>query len=58
VILSGGSFASQSALRAVFALGGAGSAERVVVRFPGGGVQEFHDVAGGTTLKVAVPAPR
>ena len=58
MILSGGSFGSQSDLRPAFALGGSGVADRVVVRFPGGGVQEFRDVPGGTRLKVAVPPPR
>jgi hypothetical protein len=54
VILSGGSFASQSSLRASFALGGADRAERVLVRFPGGASREFRDVRPGT-LTVDVP---
>ena len=57
VVLSGGSYASQSALRAVFGLGTATKADKVLVRFPGGATSEFRDVSGGTVLKVPVPAP-
>jgi hypothetical protein len=55
VILSGGSYASQSDLRARFALGDAASAERVIIRFPGGERREFEGVRAGTVLRVAVP---
>ncbi len=55
VILSGGSFASQSSLRRSFALGGADAAERVLVRFPGGARQEFRDVRAGSVLTIDVP---
>jgi hypothetical protein len=55
VILSGGSFASQSSLKAAFALAGAETAERVLVRFPGGVERELRDVRGGT---VVVEVPR
>ncbi|MFN7971579.1 MAG: CRTAC1 family protein [Acidobacteriota bacterium] len=58
VILSGGSFASQSSLRAAFAVGDGGRAERVVVRFPGGTRQEFSDVPAGKVLLVDPPRPR
>ena len=49
VILSGGSFASQSSIAARFAIG-ARPAELVVVRFPGGARQEFRDVPAGRLL--------
>ncbi|MCA8959675.1 MAG: CRTAC1 family protein [Planctomycetes bacterium] len=55
VILSGGSYASQSNLTAVFGLGPATRAERVTVRFPGGATREFRDVPGGRVLRVPVP---
>jgi len=55
VVLSGGSYASQSSLAVAFALGEATEAARVVVRFPGGGVFERRDVPGGTELTVDVP---
>ena len=57
VILSGGSYASQSALRATFSLGEAAAAERVLVRFPYGGEQEFRGVHGGSVVRVDVPRP-
>ena len=57
VILAGGSYASQSALRAVFGMGDAARADRVIVHFPGGKTQQFEDVAAGTVLKVDLPPP-
>ncbi|MCB9833867.1 MAG: CRTAC1 family protein [Planctomycetes bacterium] len=55
VILSGGSFASQSCLRAVFGLGDATEADRVVIRFPGGRSREYEKVPGGRVLRVPRP---
>ncbi|MBI3450628.1 MAG: CRTAC1 family protein [Acidobacteria bacterium] len=55
VILAGGSYASQSSLKAIFSVGAAGRADRVVVTFAGGGSVELKDVKGGTRLKVDVP---
>ncbi|MFQ5654022.1 MAG: FG-GAP repeat domain-containing protein, partial [Planctomycetota bacterium] len=55
VILSGGSYATQSSLRALFSLGEEERAELVVVRFPGGGRRVFRDVPGGAELRVGAP---
>jgi hypothetical protein len=55
VVLSGGSYASQSSLRPVFTLGASGIAERVVVRFPGGSRREYRGVAGGSVLEIERP---
>jgi len=55
VILSGGSYASQSSLVARFALGESGRAERVTVRFPGGEIREYTEIEGGSVLRVRVP---
>ena len=55
VVLSGGSFGSQSTLRPSFSLAGAAKADRVLVRFPGGETRELKDVPPGL---VTIDVPR
>lgn len=55
VVLSGGSYASQSNLRPVFTLDESAVADRVSVRFPGGARREYVGVAGGTVLEIERP---
>ncbi len=56
-IVSGSSYASQSALGAHFGLGGTRVVDRVEIRWPSGTVQVLQDLKADQVVKIAEPLP-